>query len=259
MTTTTEQRLRTGSDGSRHSNLSTHATNEVSALLLFALLFAFPIAGLCRWAAPLDEVHAAPRAMEYLLDLAETASESGPVPQEPVYGATMGAFHLLTYNTAGLPPIINGLNAFRHFKIGHRLNAYDLALVQEDFFYHERLTFFIKHPFQSQLTFYHYWLLLVLQGRLAPDGLHRFSSMPFLPIERIPWMQCHGTFDFGYDCLALKGFSVSTHWATPDVSFDVYNLHMDAPVATQETRKREWSAWNRCGSVWKSERKKAVP
>ena len=41
--------------------------------------------------------------MEYLLDLAEAATESGPVPQEPVYGAAMGAFHLVTMDAGGHP------------------------------------------------------------------------------------------------------------------------------------------------------------
>lgn len=208
-------------------------TRVVVAFLLRSIMIAVVALGAVTtarawWAAPIDEVLAQPRAAVSLQELIADAGPAGPPPAGPVYDADVGAFNLVTYNTAGLPPFINGLNDTRHYGISWRLNAYDLALVQEDFFYHDRLTALIAHPFRSPLTLYHNWFILLLQGRLAPDGLHRFTSLPFFRVQRIPWAGCNGYLDAASDCLALKGFSVATHGLGARATLDVVNLHMEA-------------------------------
>jgi endonuclease/exonuclease/phosphatase (EEP) superfamily protein YafD len=115
--------------------------------------------------------------------------------------------------------------------IGGLLNLYDLAVVQEDFAYHEDLSTAALHPHRSPA--------LVPNEKIGiGDGLNTFSRSPFSRFERVTWRACNGKFSDGADCFAPKGFSVETHALAPGVEFDLYNLHMDSGHARRDIQAR---------------------
>ena len=142
-----------------------------------------------------------------------------------------GTFDLLTYNVAGLPQHLSSSDPVRNMpRIGRRLDAYDLVLVQEDFRYHAKLARHARHPFRSRP--------LRLHAAPVGDGLNRFSALPFAEFTRIRWDECHGIVDDGSDCLSAKGFSLARHEISPGVVIDVYNLHADAGGAEGDIEAR---------------------
>jgi hypothetical protein len=153
---------------------------------------------------------------------AASSSESGaPVPTPPV---TEGEFTLLTYNVAGLPEGTSQSMPLEYTpQISPLLNLYDLALVQEDFAYHDLLVADAEHPYQSEphpdsnpreIAF--------------GDGLNEFSQFEFGALDRVTWAECNGTVDSGSDCLTIKGFFAATHTLSEGIEVLVYDLHMDA-------------------------------
>jgi hypothetical protein len=147
--------------------------------------------------------------------------------------ATHGHVKVLTYNVAGLPDGFmlphQSANAAR---IGALLSAYDLALIQEDFVYSSELRRELKLKFASPPF---------LRGQRLHfgDGLSQFASLPFSPLERVPWQQCNGIVDAFFDCLTPKGFSASRQSLAPGIEVDVYNLHLDAGRSAADAAARE--------------------
>ncbi len=141
---------------------------------------------------------------------ASTAGDTGP---------SSGEFSLLNYNVKGLPQGISG--RFDPVEtsplISPLLNDFDIALVQEDFWYHDLISASVEHPYQSENI-----------PNTIGDGLNRFSNYPFTDHTRVPWPSCHGVDECGADCLAEKGFSVARHQLAPGVEIDIYNLHNEA-------------------------------
>lgn len=139
------------------------------------------------------------------------------------WGPAEATFTVLTYNVAGLPEGISKSHPeINTVQISPLLNGYDIALVQEDFWYHAELSSLAEHPFQSEP-----WNT-ELDWTDMGDGLNRFSLWPFQEFQRVPWPGCNGTFDCSGDCLANKGFSVARHRLAEGVDVDFYNLHMEA-------------------------------
>lgn len=148
-------------------------------------------------------------------------------------GATHGVFDVLSYNVAGLPEGISGSDPVaNHPQISPLLNQYDLALVQEDFAYHDLLSEDADHPHQS---------IPKEPGALPDmgDGLNRFSIFPFGDLLREAWEQCSGVFGAANDCLTSKGFSVAATELAPAVVIDIYNLHMDAGGGAEDVAARD--------------------
>jgi endonuclease/exonuclease/phosphatase family metal-dependent hydrolase len=149
-------------------------------------------------------------------------------------GSEAGNFSLLTYNIAGLPAVLTGLNPEEDIpQISPLLNSYDLVLVQEDFWYHDLLTADLTHPHRSKPK-----VAEPSESNLG-DGLNRFSRMRFDPVERITWQQCSGIVDCSNDCMTDKGFSVARVYLSKKVSLTVYNLHMDAGDCETDFEARE--------------------
>lgn len=159
------------------------------------------------------------------VELAQAASAGAVAPAR-------GRVKVLTYNVAGLP---EGLSQSRPVVnlpvIGKLLNRYDVALVQEDFAYPDRLRQQIAHPHGSppfvrgnQLHF--------------GDGLSQFSRFAFHGYERESWAACHGVVDAYFDCLTPKGFTFARLELAPGVLVDVYNVHMDAGWSELDRRAR---------------------
>lgn len=151
-------------------------------------------------------------------DATSTTTSSPPPP------VTEGELTLLTYNVAGLPDGVSQSMPIEYTpQISPLLNLYDLALVQEDFAYHDLLVADAEHPYQSDPH-------PASDPRALEfgDGLNEFSQFAFAPLDRVTWAQCNGTIDSGSDCLTIKGFYAATHTIAEAIEIDVYDLHMDA-------------------------------
>jgi len=132
-----------------------------------------------------------------------------------------GTFSLVTYNIAGLPDFISESTPSHNTNIISRLlNKFDIALLQEDFYYHKEILKYSKHPYKSKKSDRG----LFLTG----DGLNRLSIFPFENYYRKEWEKRYGILTNDSDVLAPKGFSYAQHEVSPGVVIDIYNLHMDA-------------------------------
>jgi endonuclease/exonuclease/phosphatase family metal-dependent hydrolase len=142
-----------------------------------------------------------------------------------------GRFTLLTYNVAGLPQLVSPSEPAVNIPIiSPLLNHYDVALVQEDFSYHQELSRQTKHAYRTD----------TMRGSLAlmPDGLNQFSRFSIGWTQRVRWSQCNGYFGQASDCLADKGFSFTVMTLAPGVQVDVYNLHAEAGGTANDVRAR---------------------
>lgn len=149
------------------------------------------------------------------------ASSSSTAPTATQQVLASGTIHALTYNVAGLPQGISGSNPVRNTpQMSGKLNAYDLVVVQEDFWYHAVLERDARHTYRSAP--------LTTHTTLVNDGLNTFSATPFGDFTRVRWSVFHGIFGHGNDGLSSKGFSAARHELAPGVWLDVYDLHADA-------------------------------
>ena len=129
---------------------------------------------------------------------------------------------VLTFNIAGLPQVVSqAMPARDTAKIGALLRDYDVALVQEDFWYHAELIGNDRHvyrsrPYSETPSFFD-----------IGDGLNQLSKFPFARFERSAWRQCSGALACSNDCMASKGYSFSV-LQLPNMLVHLYNLHMDA-------------------------------
>jgi hypothetical protein len=176
-------------------------------------------------------------------------------------GPSSGEFLALTYNVAGLPEALTGSPdpLTRMPLIGALLNDYDLVLTQEDWetpdpnplaptrVYHELLVANTNHPYKSisapvplgNSTEANQRPSCLADGVVAllSDGLNLFSRLFFdrTQTTHVRWSDAYGGADFGAaDCLADKGFSVTTLRLGPGAEVDVYNLHGEAGRDAQE-------------------------
>jgi len=148
-----------------------------------------------------------------------------------------GTVDMLIYNVAGLPMELSDQNPVVNMpKIAPLLNGYQLVLVQEDFWFHADLEAGTAHPYRSAPM----WE--TPDWDKIGDGLNRFSTIPFTPVNRVSWEQCNGLINSGGDCMTTKGFSVGRHELAPGVFLDVYNLHMDASGSNEDIAARKAQA-----------------
>lgn len=152
-------------------------------------------------------------------------------------GGGDGEFSVLTYNVAGLPEGFSSSNPEQNIpQISPLLNAFDMVLAQEDFWYHDELSADVTLPYASEP--YSEMPTLADIG----DGLNRFGVHPFTDHERVPWYACNGSTDCASDCLATKGWSFARTEIAPGVEIDVYNLHMEAGGCPEDIEIRLNSA-----------------
>lgn len=149
---------------------------------------------------------------DMVFNLLDMKSES---PKEKI----AGTFNAVTYNVAGLPEIISMSHPKTNIPIiGEKLNAYPLALLQEDFWYSDKLIQKSKHEFKAGSS---------LIGNVG-DGLTLLSQYPILNHEKISWEKCSGYFSHAADCLTPKGFSLTGIEIQHGIFLHVYNVHFDA-------------------------------
>jgi hypothetical protein len=170
-------------------------------------------------------------ALSCSLSVTWTAGVNGAVKDGPA-ASTGGSFTLLTYNVAGLPIFVSQSDPVHNMpQIGALLNLYDVAVVQEDFAYHDALNAGAKHVFRSQP--------LLPDAKVGiGDGLNLFSRFPLSHVERVAWRACSGRFSNGSDCLAPKGFAYGSLELAPGIDVDLYDLHMDSSNAPADITAR---------------------
>lgn len=147
--------------------------------------------------------------------------------------AASGRLRLITYNVAGLPDGVSTAHPSRNMPlIGRLLNGYDLALIQEDFAYAAELRSELAFPYTSEAF---------VRGRRMDfgDGLSLFAAQRFSDYQREAWRACNGVVDSFFDCLTPKGFSFARLRLAPNVTVDVYNVHLDAGWSAADRAARE--------------------
>lgn len=133
-----------------------------------------------------------------------------------------GELKFISYNIQGLPFVTGekGVQLEKTRAVGKLLtkDSYDVACLQEDFFYHIYLDPEVDMPYSSRFS------------GIAPvgDGLSMYSVHPMFSTARVRWDTAAGVFDGGSDALTPKGFMVTTLKVSDGVFIDVYNLHADA-------------------------------
>lgn len=146
--------------------------------------------------------------------------------------ATSGRLQLLTYNVAGLPEWLSPSLPSRNQPLASPLfRNYDLVLTQEDWAYHELLVQEVDHPFIATPS--------ERESSFLGDGLGLFSRYPMSGTRHIAWTHCNGYLSALSDCLADKGFAVTTIWLGPFASIDLINLHADAGQSPEDAQARE--------------------
>lgn len=158
-----------------------------------------------------------------------------PAPELPV--ATSGSIDVATYNVAGLPEPISGSQPATFSELlSPLLNPFDLVLLQEDFFYPDKVAKHLTYPYGSTPQ-----RLVLGSDPSRPEafvgsGLERYSRHPFDGYRQVRWPGCYGgALGAGAaDCLSQKGFSVARHEVADGVFIDVYDLHGEAGSSPED-------------------------
>jgi endonuclease/exonuclease/phosphatase family metal-dependent hydrolase len=158
--------------------------------------------------------------------LAAILGGADPLRAEPSPGAV--ELRVVTYNTHGLPAWIARDDPERRFPvIGRLLDAYDLAVVQEDFYHHELLLGAITLPLRARGN-----------ERSGLTTLSRLPAARLVETQAEPYEICSGWILGANDCLADKGF-LRTRMALPNgARVDFVNTHLDAGRAEADREAR---------------------
>ena len=170
---------------------------------------------------------------------------------QPLKTYKSGIFSLVTYNIAGLPDFISKSTPSHNTEIISRLlNRFDIALLQEDFYFHKEILKYSRHPYKSKKS----------KGGLflTGDGLNRLSNFPFKNYYRKEWRKRYGILTNDSDVLAPKGFSFARHEIFPGVIIDIYNLHMDAGHGEGDSKARKAEAEQLIDNVKEGRTERAV-
>jgi len=155
--------------------------------------------------------------------------------------ASRGELSVVSYNVHGLAAWIAGDDpAARMPHIGPRLAAYDVALVQEDFRYHDELRADIPHATVVRGNPSRF-AVARWTGIMDNSGLTAFAGAPRACVQEIVrsgYDACAGWLRFANDCLASKGVLGLRIRADRAHSVDVYTTHLDAGRAPQDRATR---------------------
>lgn len=169
------------------------------------------------------------RAVLARIFAAATLAAAVVVRPEPLR-AEAGAVELriVTYNTHGLPAWIARDDPERRFPvIGRLLDAYDLAVVQEDFFHHELLLGAITLPLRARGN--------------EDSGLTTLARLParvLVETQAEPYGVCSGWLFGANDCLGDKGFLRTRVELANGARVDFVNTHLDAGRADADREAR---------------------
>jgi hypothetical protein len=152
-----------------------------------------------------------------------------PLRADPAPGAV--ELRVVTYNTHGLPAWIARDDPERRFPvIGKLLDAYDLAVVQEDFFHHELLLGAISLPLRARGN-----------ERSGLTTLARLPAAALVEAQAEPYGICSGWLFGANDCLGDKGFLRTRIALANGARVDFVNTHLDAgrDDADREARRAQ--------------------
>jgi endonuclease/exonuclease/phosphatase family metal-dependent hydrolase len=157
-----------------------------------------------------------------------TGLAAAPAHADPSAAPPAIELRIVTYNTHGLPAWIAGDDPERRFPlIGRLLDAYDLAVVQEDFYHHELLLGAITLPLRARGN-----------ERSGLTTLARLPAADLVETEAEAYGACSGWILGANDCLADKGF-LRTRVALPNgARVDFVNTHLDAGGADADREAR---------------------
>ena len=140
-------------------------------------------------------------------------------------------FSVLSYNVHGLPAwVVDDDPEQRTPRIAALLGAYDVALIQEDWAYHELLTRGTGHELiergnLSRLALAE-WISVL--GGSGLTVLARTSSAERVSVSKQPYSGCSGWLGGANDCLATKGFTRLRLRFAGGSLVDFYTTHLDA-------------------------------
>jgi len=171
------------------------------------------------------------------------ADGTGATPTAPALPvATSGSLDVVTYNVAGLPEPISGSKPATFSELlSPLLDGFDVALLQEDFFYAPEVARFLTYPYGSTPQRLPLGSDPTRPSAFVGSGLERYSRFPFDGYRQMRWPGCYGgALGAGAaDCLSQKGFSVARHQVASGVWIDMYDLHGEAGSTPEDVY---WSA-----------------
>lgn len=150
-------------------------------------------------------------------------------PPGPRRVVATGTFRALSYNIAGLPPMLTEADPETNVPlISPLLNGYDVVSVQEDFWFHDQLMKSVQHPYRTtkQIPFFN-------------DGLELLSKVPYRDFARTGWITANGLTEDGNDALGPKGYSFARIEVASGVYVDIYNHHADAGTSADDAAARK--------------------
>ena len=146
---------------------------------------------------------------------------------------------MLSYNTHGLSAWIAGDDPETRFPIiGEKSNAYDLALLQEDFAHHAALLQEAEQPIVARGNPSRF-------GRWCPvchgSGLtilSRLERQSLVEVVSRAYRECAGWIGGANDCFATKGFQRMRIRLEGGAQLDLVNTHLDAGRSQEDREAR---------------------
>jgi len=147
---------------------------------------------------------------------------------------------ILSYNTHGLASWIAGDDPEARFpEISRLLNRYDVALIQEDWAYHELLTEHAVHQVVERGNGAE--LLMGMIPLFSGSGLTSLVKLApgaVTKVTREAYGACSGWLGGANDCLASKGFLLLRLRLAGGVEVDVVQTHLDAGQGDEDRAAR---------------------
>jgi endonuclease/exonuclease/phosphatase family metal-dependent hydrolase len=149
---------------------------------------------------------------------------------------------VLTYNTHGLPAWIAGDDpGWRFPQIAQRVQAYDVALLQEDFDHHDLLRAGVPGLVVERgnaSRFEGSALCLVACQGSGLTFLTRFPRAALLELANVRYPACAGWLGNANDCFATKGFQHARLLLPGALEVHLVNTHLDAGRAPEDRAAR---------------------
>ncbi|HTO05654.1 MAG TPA: endonuclease/exonuclease/phosphatase family protein [Myxococcota bacterium] len=143
------------------------------------------------------------------------------------------ALTVLTYNVHGLNHwLVSDDPEARMGQISSRLDAYDVALVQESWTYWDALASHATHPVRERGNGPD-------PGAFFQSGLATFARLPLRAVSRGSLGACAGWLGGANDCFADKGYLRVRLRLAPGMDVDFWNLHLDAGESDADRSARE--------------------
>jgi len=148
-------------------------------------------------------------------------------------------FTVLSYNTHGLNVWVAGDDPATRFPIiGEKSNAYDVALLQEDFSHHAALRQGARQPIieRGNPSRFGCWCPICSGSGLTI--LSRWGRENLVEVVGRAYQQCSGWIGGASDCLATKGFQRMRLRLPGGAQLDFVNTHLDAGRGVEDREAR---------------------